>query len=58
VAHAVKLDPQTGDMLESYESNADAGPLHVMYNGPQRRIQCGVCGLIDDEQTFAKFGEQ
>lgn len=58
VVHAVKLDPQTGDIIERYDNEADAGPLHTIYNGPDRRIQCGTCGLIEDERTFKKYGEQ
>ncbi|MBS4176660.1 DNA alkylation repair protein [Lederbergia citrea] len=58
IVHAVKLDPQTGETIERYEGLDDAGPFHAPYNGPERRIQCGACGLIEDEKTFIKFGER
>ncbi|PAQ13148.1 DNA alkylation repair protein [Bacillus sp. FJAT-42315] len=55
VARAVRLDPQTGDVMESM---IDPGPLHIAYNGPEKRVQCAVCGLVDDERLFIKFGEK
>ncbi|MFK2826743.1 DNA alkylation repair protein [Bacillus sp. B190/17] len=58
VAHAVRLDPQTGEVIERFESTDNPGPLHTVYNGPARRIQCAVCGLVEDEMTFMKFGEK
>lgn len=58
IAHAVKLDPQSGVVMERFENTDDAGPFHTAYNGPERRIQCGACGLIEDEKTFIKFGEK
>lgn len=56
VAESVKLDPATGTVIQTYDhSNLD--PFHLPYRGPQYRVQCGVCGLIEDEQMFAKFGK-
>lgn len=57
VAYAVKLDPLTGEVLEHYESESDAGPFHQFYVGPERRLQCAVCGLNEQEEMFIKFGE-
>ncbi|MBS4209851.1 DNA alkylation repair protein [Bacillus sp. FJAT-50079] len=57
IAHAVRLDPQTGETIERFDAVSDAGPLQAAYNGPARRIQCGSCGLVEDEKTFIKFGE-
>lgn len=54
---SVKMDPQTGDILEEY-SNEHLSPFHLSYNGPVYRVQCGACGLIEDEKTFIKFGER
>ncbi|MEK3886119.1 DNA alkylation repair protein [Bacillus sp. FSL K6-3431] len=58
VPHAVKLDPQTGETIERFAGKDDAGPFHIAYSGPERRIQCGTCGLVEDEYTFIKFGEK
>ncbi|MBM7552575.1 DNA alkylation repair protein [Thalassobacillus pellis] len=56
VASAVKLDPGSGEMMESYtEDNLD--PFHMGYKGPEYKIQCGSCGLIEDEHTFIKHAE-
>jgi hypothetical protein len=53
---AVKLDPKTGDIIESY-TNSTPDPFHILYKGPEYRIQCATCGLIEEEKTFLKFGE-
>ena len=57
VPQYVKLNPQSGEVIEEY-SNTQLDPFHTPYRGPELRVQCGVCGLIEDEKTFAKFGEQ
>ncbi|MBO1512218.1 DNA alkylation repair protein [Metabacillus bambusae] len=50
---SVKLNPQTGDLVEELEQ-ASLDPFHVAYKGPQYKVQCGVCGLIEDELSFIK----
>ncbi|NHC38754.1 DNA alkylation repair protein [Bacillus sp. MM2020_1] len=57
VSHSVKLDPQSGAVIQEYGEN-DLEPFHLPYKGPEIRVQCGTCGLIEDELTFIKFGEQ
>lgn len=54
VALPVKLHPQTGEVMESY-SNEDAGVFHKTYDGPQYRVQCASCGLVEVEDTFIKY---
>ncbi|MFE8702062.1 DNA alkylation repair protein [Cytobacillus sp. FJAT-54145] len=51
----IKMDPQTGQVLEQY-SNEELSPFHLPYKGPEYRIQCAACGLVEDEKTFSKFG--
>lgn len=56
VPQSVKLDPQTGEIMQEYESG-NLDPFHIGYSGPEYKIQCGVCGLIETEIMFIKFGE-
>jgi rubredoxin len=56
VPQSVKLDPQTGEIVQEYDSN-QLDPFHLPYKGPNRKVQCAVCGLIDEEQSFIKRAE-
>ena len=56
VPQPVKLNPQSGEIVEQY-SNDQLEPFHLPYKGPELKIQCAACGLVEDEKTFAKFGE-
>ena len=56
VVTSVKLDAQSGEVIDEYrEENLDA--FHRAYSGPNIRVQCGSCGLIEDEQRFIKQAE-
>ncbi|WP_312889047.1 DNA alkylation repair protein [Desertibacillus haloalkaliphilus] len=56
VATSVKIDPQSGEIVERY-TNDNLDPFHIPYRGPQFRVQCGVCGLVEAEERFAKSAE-
>lgn len=57
VVQSVKMDPQSGEIIQEY-AQGELDPFHRPYSGPDNRVQCAVCGLIEDELTFKKFGEQ
>ncbi|WP_042346755.1 hypothetical protein [Bacillus massiliigorillae] len=56
VVHPVKKDPQSGDIIQEYQSE-QLEPFHLAYTGPSLRVQCAACGLIEAEKTFAAYGE-
>jgi len=56
VPRSIKMDPSSGNIIEEYSSE-NLSPFHISYNGPDYKVQCGACGLIEDERTFIKFGE-
>ncbi|MCP8617295.1 DNA alkylation repair protein [Salirhabdus salicampi] len=56
VAKPVKLDAQSGNIIEEY-TDGDVDVFHMSYNGPSYKVQCGVCGLVEDELTFIKHAE-
>ncbi|WP_078546311.1 DNA alkylation repair protein [Litchfieldia alkalitelluris] len=56
VAKPVKVDRSTGEILEEFGSELD--PFHIPYRGPKQKVQCGACGLLEDELTFIKHAEK
>lgn len=50
---AVKLNPQTGD-VEAEFTMENVDPFFVPYKGPTYKVQCGVCGLIENPELFVK----
>ena len=56
VAKPVKLDPQNGDLLNNYSADS-VEIFHTQYSGPKYKVQCGSCGVIEDEHTFVKYAE-
>ncbi|MFA9556890.1 DNA alkylation repair protein [Evansella sp. AB-rgal1] len=54
VATPVKLDPQSGEVVQQF-TNDNLDPFHVAYKGPAQKIQCGSCGLVEDEKMFVSF---
>ncbi|WP_017755515.1 hypothetical protein [Calidifontibacillus oryziterrae] len=56
VAKPVKMDSQSGDVVQEY-TNETLDPFHIPYRGPAYKVQCGVCGLIEDERQFASFAK-
>lgn len=50
----VKLDAETGELLKEYTTE-NIEPFHMTYKGPQLKVQCGVCGLLESEEMFTKY---
>jgi hypothetical protein len=46
-ATSVKLDANTGERLETLTEKS-IEPFHLTYKGPAYKVQCGVCGLLED----------
>lgn len=53
-ATPLKLHPETGQIEQQF-TNETIDPFHIPYKGPKYRVQCGACGLIEDEQQFIQF---
>ncbi|KHE69016.1 hypothetical protein [Halobacillus sp. BBL2006] len=51
---AVKINPKTGEVETEY-TNENLDVFHMAYKGPSKKIQCGSCGLIEDEQSFIAY---
>lgn len=53
-AKPIKLDPQSGEVINNYPEEV-AEIFHIQYQGPTHRVQCGACGLIDEERAFEQY---
>ncbi len=49
----VKINPQTGQVEEEY-TNETMNAFHMVYQGPTYRVQCAVCGLVENPEQFIK----
>ena len=49
----VKINPQTGQVEEEY-TNETMNAFHMAYQGPTYRVQCAVCGLVENPEQFIK----
>ncbi len=56
VSQSVKMDPQTGDVIQVYQEQID-DPFHSPYMGPAYKVQCATCSMVDDEEIFIKAAE-
>ncbi|HEX7065398.1 MAG TPA: DNA alkylation repair protein [Bacillales bacterium] len=54
---SVKLDPATGETTDEFPDGDGLPPFAFSYNGPEYQIQCGICGLIGDEERFVKTAQ-
>lgn len=50
----VQLDPKTGEVLQE-SANTPTSPFHMQYQGPDYKVQCGVCGLLETEKMFTNY---
>ena len=51
-----KLDAHTGEVVQEY-TRENLEPFHMQYRGPAFKVQCGVCGLIEDPDMFTKYAQ-
>ncbi|WP_082232283.1 DNA alkylation repair protein [Halobacillus massiliensis] len=56
VSTSIQLDPRSGEVISEC-SNGQLASYHMDYQGPEYKVQCGACGLIEDERTFLSFAE-
>nr|WP_027415962.1 hypothetical protein [Aneurinibacillus terranovensis] len=55
VPHYIKIDPGSGEIMEKYAEDLEL--FQVRYTGSPQRIQCGACGMIDDDKIFMKMAQ-
>lgn len=52
----IRMDADTGSILTKYTPES-LSPFHLQYQGPSFKVQCGVCGLLENEEMFAHYAE-
>ena len=52
----IDQNPQSGDIINTF-SHDELDPFHLPYRGSEKRIQCGACGLIEDERSFVAMAK-
>ncbi len=57
-ARPVKMDSVTGLIVEDYPDNVISDPFHMKYTGARYKVQCGMCGLLEDEVMFIKAAKR
>jgi hypothetical protein len=55
IPFAVKKDARSGIITERVP---EGDPLHHHYRGDEYRVQCGICGVIENEQVFIKSAQR
>lgn len=56
IAEPIKVDPKTGEITGDYK-HEETALFHVQYQGTDYRVQCGVCGLIEEENSFIQYAK-
>ncbi|MBO8163193.1 MAG: hypothetical protein H0Z34_05630 [Brevibacillus sp.] len=56
VPRAVCLDPQSGAVMEEL-SHDQLDPFHQPYRGEPYLVQCGICGVVEREESFIKMAQ-
>lgn len=50
----VKLNANTGEVVSTHTLE-NIEPFHMTYRGPPFKVQCGVCGLLEEQEMFIKY---
>lgn len=53
----VKKDPESGEIMEQY-TDQKPDMFFMPYQGSMRRIQCALCGMIENEDVFINMAKK
>ncbi|UFJ42966.1 hypothetical protein LOK74_10925 [Brevibacillus humidisoli] len=56
VPRSVRLDPQNGNVVAELSPD-QLDPFHQPYTGESYLVQCGVCGVMEREESFIKMAQ-